>query len=84
MPRTQNRLRRTAALASLVATACAAVVALTPTAATATSYNCNNGVLYEDGSSLGAHDKSNPYDLGGGITMYCMGSRTVTIYHVSD
>lgn len=81
---THDRLHRTAALSALVGAACVAAVAFTPTAATAAAYACRNGVLYEDGASLGAHTKSNPYDLGGGITTWCSGDRIVTAYRVPD
>ncbi len=81
---TRDRLRRTAALSGLVGAACAAVVAVTPATASAATYTCRDGVLYEDGTSLGAHGKANPYDFGGGMTSWCSGDRIVTAYKVTD
>lgn len=81
---TRNGVRRTAALSGLVGAACAAVVAIVPTAAVAASYTCNNGVLYEDGNSLGTRTKSNPYELGDGISTWCSGNRIVTVYKVPN
>jgi hypothetical protein len=75
-----TRTVRTAGL--LAAAALCGVVLAQP--ASATEYHCTNGNLYIDGQNAGAHGPGNPYDLGGGITTYCRGSRIVTIYQVPN
>lgn len=84
MVETRDRLRRTAALSALVGAACAAAVAFTPAAAAATTYTCQDGVLQQDGVSLGTYTKSNRYDHGGGMTTWCVGDRMATAYVVSE
>lgn len=81
---THDRLRRMAVLTSVAAAAGAAVVAFTPATAMAATYTCSNGVLYEDGVSLGTRTKSNAYDLGGGLTTWCSGARVVAAYKVTN